>query len=84
MKAVVFPNQDTCKNELIAMVMLFRAKGVMVKGENGNMITYIKNTNDEVNELVRDEVNKIMFEAEKGRFYQPDWSFIEAAEGSEG
>jgi hypothetical protein len=76
MKTVHFPNDDSCKDELIAMVTLYRGKGVMVKGENGNMITYIKNSDDDINELIRDEVIKIMTESEKGRFYQPDWSFI--------
>jgi len=80
MKVVNFPNGDSCKDALIAMVTLFRGKGVMVKGESGNMISYIKHGDDDVNELVRDEVKRIMTEAEKGRYYQPDWSFIDAVE----
>lgn len=80
MKTVHFPNLDSCKDQLIAMVTLYRGKGVMVKGENGTMITYIKHADDDINELVRDEVIKIMTEAEKGEFYQPDWSFINETE----
>lgn len=81
-KTVFFPNDDACKDEVIAVTSM-SSKGVMLKDKNGSMITNIIEPCEEKRMKIRKHILDIMIASENGKNYQPNWDTILRDEGDD-
>lgn len=70
------PKGDAFDSKRVGGVAVVPTKGVKVEDHSSNLLSWIDTDRDEDAIRIRDELIRAIEGAERGRKYQPDWTFL--------